>query len=69
MATCNSPLFSGALPNWLDPGCLLTSAGESIGAGVTSALEPVWIILAVVVVLVIAIGLLPNLKGIGGLRL
>lgn len=48
---------------WMDPGCLLDNAGASVGTAVTSALAPVWIILAVVVLLVILIGTLPNLKG------
>jgi hypothetical protein len=49
---------------WLDPGCLVESAGSAIGTTLTSALEPVWIILAVVVLLVILIGVLPNVRHI-----
>lgn len=49
---------------WLDPGCLVQSTGASVGSAVTSALEPVWIILAVVVLLVILIGVLPNVRHI-----
>lgn len=55
---------------WLDPGCLLDNAGASVGTAVTSALEPVWIILAVVVLLVILIGALPNFRSaLGNLRI
>lgn len=49
---------------WLDPGCLVQSAGADVGSAVTSALEPVWIILGIVVLLVILIGVLPNVKHI-----
>ena len=55
---------------WLDPGCLLDSAGTSIGTSVTSALEPVWIILAVVVLIVVLLGSLPNFRAaLGNLRI
>lgn len=49
---------------WLDPGCLVESAGSDVGSAVTSALEPVWILLGIVVILVILIGVLPNVKHI-----
>ena len=49
---------------WLDPGCLLDNAGTSVGSAVTSALQPVWILLGIVVLLVILIGVLPNVKHI-----
>jgi hypothetical protein len=49
---------------WLDPGCLIGNAGAVVGDTVTKALEPVWIILAVVVVLVVLIGTLPNIRHI-----
>lgn len=49
---------------WLDPGCLLEDVGSSVGSAVTSALEPVWIILGIVVLLVILIGTLPNVRHI-----
>lgn len=47
---------------WMDPGCLLGNVGATVGTAVTSALEPVWIILGFVVLLVILIGVLPNVK-------
>jgi hypothetical protein len=49
---------------WLDPGCLLENAGGDIGTAVTSALTPVWILLGIVVLLVVLIGVLPNVKHI-----
>lgn len=49
---------------WMDPGCVLESAGSDIGSAVTSALEPVWIILGIAVVIIILIGVLPNVKHI-----
>lgn len=49
---------------WLDPGCLLGNAAASVGSAVTRALEPIWIILAVVVLLVVLIGTLPNVRHI-----
>jgi hypothetical protein len=53
---------------WLDPVCdaqnLLTGVGSGVGTAVTSALEPVWIILAVVAVLIIIILFAPNTKHI-----
>lgn len=55
---------------WLDPGCLLDSAGTSIGTAATSALEPVWIILGVLILLVVLIGALPNFRAaLGNLRI
>lgn len=48
----------------LDPGCLVQSIGTDVGATVTSALEPVWIILGFVVVLVLIIAFSPNVKHI-----
>lgn len=50
--------------NWADPGCLVQKIGVDVGAGVTSALEPVWIILGFVVVLVLIIAFSPNVKHI-----
>jgi hypothetical protein len=47
---------------WLDPGCLVGNAGSAVGDAVTSALKPIWIILAVLVLLVVLIGTLPNIK-------
>jgi hypothetical protein len=49
---------------WLDPGCLIENAGADIGSTVTTALEPVWIILGIAVLLVILIGTLPNIRHI-----
>jgi len=49
---------------WLDPGCLIQNAGSDVGSAVTSALAPVWILLGIVVLLVILIGVLPNVKHI-----
>lgn len=55
---------------WLDPGCLLDNAGTSVGTAVTSALQPVWIILGVIVLLLVLLGTLPNFKAaLGNLRL
>lgn len=47
---------------WLDFGCTLQSIGASTGAAVTSALEPVWIVLGIVVLLVVIILFAPNTK-------
>ena len=49
---------------WIDIGCTLENAGSAVGSTITSALEPVWIILAIVVVLVIIIAFAPNVKHI-----
>lgn len=49
---------------WLDLGCDLESAGGVVGSTITSALEPVWIILAVLIVLVVIIAFAPNVKHI-----
>jgi hypothetical protein len=49
---------------WLDPGCLIQNVGTDLGSGVTSLLEPVWIILALVLVVVIIIAFAPNVRHI-----
>lgn len=58
----------GDCPAWYDPGCLVESAGSVIGQGVTNALEPVWIALAVIGIIVLLILLLvgyaPGLRGV-----
>ena len=65
----NTDCVSSSLA-WLDPGCLLTNAGADVGSAVTSALEPVWIILGILFVFVLLIGIVPNLRGLGsGIRL
>ena len=54
--------------SWADPGCLLQGVGSSTGAGVTSALEPVWYLLIfagiLVVVILLIVGFAPNVKHI-----
>lgn len=47
---------------WLDPGCLLESAGANIGSTVTSALQPVWILLAIAFVFLLVLAFAPNVK-------
>jgi purine-cytosine permease-like protein len=49
---------------WIDFGCVLQNIGTTVGTSVTSALEPVWIVLAIVVVLVVIILFAPNTKHI-----
>lgn len=49
---------------WIDLGCLAQRLGTTVGATVTDALEPVWIILGIVAVLVIVILFAPNTKHI-----
>lgn len=49
---------------WLDIGCTVQKVGTDVGAGVTSLLEPVWIILGFILVLVIIIAFAPNVKHI-----
>lgn len=49
---------------WLDPGCLLESAGSSVGSAVTSALQPVWIILAIAFVFLLVLAFAPNVRHI-----
>lgn len=49
---------------WLDPGCLLEGVGSSVGSAVTSTLEPVFILLAIAIVIIILIGTLPNVRHI-----
>lgn len=49
---------------WLDPGCLVQNIGTDLGQGITNLLEPVWIILAIVAILVIVILFAPNTKHI-----
>ena len=49
---------------WLDPGCAIESAGSDIGTAVTSALLPVWIVLAVVFAIILVIAFAPNIKHI-----
>lgn len=49
---------------WLDLGCIFQKATTDLGAGLTAALEPVWIILGIVAVLIIVILFAPNTKHI-----
>jgi hypothetical protein len=49
---------------WLDLGCQVQAIGTDVGAGITSLLEPVWIILAIVAVLIVVILFAPNTKHI-----
>lgn len=49
---------------WADPGCLVQRIGTDVGSGVTSLLEPVWIVLGVIIVLVVIILFAPNTKHI-----
>lgn len=49
---------------WLDIGCTLSNLGGVVGSTVTSALEPVWIILGILAVLIIVILFAPNTKHI-----
>jgi hypothetical protein len=49
---------------WLDLGCAVQNIGTDLGQGITNLLEPVWIILAVVAVLIIVILFAPNTKHI-----
>lgn len=49
---------------WLDLGCVVQNAGIAAGAAVTSALEPVWIVLGIIAVLIIIILFAPNTKHI-----
>jgi hypothetical protein len=47
---------------WLDVGCLLQNLGTTVGGTLTSALEPVWIVLGILAVLIIIILFAPNVK-------
>lgn len=47
---------------WLDPGCLLQSAGSTVGSTITKALEPVWIVLAIAFVFLLVLAFAPNVK-------
>lgn len=49
---------------WLDLGCTVQNVGSSVGSAVTSALEPVWIILAVAVLIIIILAFAPNVRHI-----
>lgn len=49
---------------WFDPGCLVGNAGEVVGGAVTSALEPVWIILAIAFIFLLVLAFAPNVKHI-----
>jgi hypothetical protein len=49
---------------WIDFGCTLQAVGTSVGTSVTSALEPVWIVLGIVALLIIVILFAPNTKHI-----
>lgn len=49
---------------WLDPGCLLESAGGTVGSTLTSALEPVWILLAIAFVFLLVLAFAPNVRHI-----
>lgn len=49
---------------WLDFGCTLQNVGTDVGSAVTSALQPVWIILGIVAVLIIVLLFAPNTKHI-----
>ena len=47
---------------WLDLGCFVQNAGTDLGHAVTSVLQPVWIVLGVVVLLLVIILFAPNTK-------
>lgn len=49
---------------WLDLGCTVQNIGTDLGQGITNLLEPVWIILAVVAVLIVVVLFAPNTKHI-----
>ena len=49
---------------WLDIGCEIQNIGTAVGTGLTSALEPIWIILGIIAVLLIVILFAPNTKHI-----
>jgi hypothetical protein len=54
----------GSCPAWYDPGCLLEGVGSSVGTTVTNALQPVWIILVLVIVILLIIAFSPNVRHI-----
>lgn len=47
---------------WMDPGCLVQSAGSAVGSTVTSALQPVWIVLAIAFVFLLVLAFAPNVR-------
>lgn len=49
---------------WLDPGCLLDAAGSTVGSTVTSALEPVFILLAIAFIFLLVLAFAPNVRHI-----
>ena len=49
---------------WLDLGCSVQNIGTDVGTALTSALEPVWIVLGIVAILIIVILFAPNTKHI-----
>lgn len=53
-------------PAWLDPGCIVQNIGTDLGSGVTGLLQPVWIAVGIigvlVVIILLIIGFAPNVK-------